>query len=287
MHRLRRECIPLILPLNKILLTVVLATILFSAFTAETEAAMEKYFLYFPESDLILTPDNVRLTYEDVRFEAADGTELHGWYIPGKDKNRAVLFFHGNAGNISHRVDNLLKLNRLGLSVFIFDYRGYGRSQGVPTEQGLYNDARGALKWLENRGQNTANIIYFGRSIGAAVALQLALEKKPSGLILESPFTSVAGMGKKHYPLLYRLLGWLVKDKYDNEIKIPQLQSPLLIIHGSADTIVPVAMGKKLFSLAPEPKDLYLLAGADHNDGDYLNESEYWGAWKAFLTQRQ
>jgi fermentation-respiration switch protein FrsA (DUF1100 family) len=280
-----RKHIPLRLSFRRLFFPVVLAALLFSFITAETEAAMENYFLYFPEPDLSMTPDNIRLPYEDVIFKAADDTELHGWFIPGKNRSPVVLFFHGNAGNISHRIDNLLRLNRLGLSVFIFDYRGYGRSQGEPSEQGIYNDARGALEWLAKRGYNRDDIIYFGRSIGAAVALQLAIEKPPNGLILESPFTSVAGMGKKHYPILYRLLGWLLKDRYDNEEKMSQLKAPLLLIHGTEDSIVPVNMGQTLFSLAAQPKQIYLINGADHNDGFYLDEGEYWGNWKTFLNQ--
>ncbi len=280
-----RKHIPLRLSFRQLFFPVVLVTLLLSLITAEAEAAMENYFLYFPEPDLTMTPDNVRLDYEDVIFKADDDTELHGWFVPGDNTNPVVLFFHGNAGNISHRVDNLLRLNRLGLSVFIFDYRGYGRSQGEPSEPAIYSDARRALAWLANRGYKKESIIYFGRSIGAAVALQLAIEKPPSGLILESPFTSVAGMGKRHYPILYRLLGWLVKDQYDNEEKISRLKTPLLIIHGTADSIVPVAMGQQLYSLAPSPKQIYLIDGADHNDGFYLDEDEYWGTWKTFLNQ--
>lgn len=280
-----RKNVPLQLSSRQLLLPVVLFTLLSSLITAETEASMENYFLYFPDSDLTMTPDNVRLPYENVFFKTADDTELHGWFVPGNDTSPVVLFFHGNAGNISHRVDNLLRLNRLGLSVFIFDYRGYGRSQGEPSEQGIHSDARSALAWLENRGYSPDNIIYFGRSIGAAVALQLAIEQSPAGLVLESPFTSVAGMGKRHYPILYRLLGWLIKDRYDNEEKMPQLKAPLLLIHGTKDSIVPVAMGRKLYSLAKEPKLIYLIEGADHNDGFYLDEDEYWGNWKTFLDQ--
>ena len=280
-----RKHIPLRLSFRQLFFPVVLVTLLLSLITAEAEAAMENYFLYFPEPDLTMTPGNVRLDYEDVIFKADDDTELHGWFVPGDNTNQVVLFFHGNAGNISHRVDNLLRLNRLGLSVFIFDYRGYGRSQGEPSESAIYSDARRALSWLANRGYKQESIIYFGRSIGAAVALQLAIEEPPRGLILESPFTSVAGMGKRHYPILYRLLGWLVKDQYDNEEKISRLKAPLLLIHGTADSIVPVAMGQKLYALAPPPKQIYLIDGADHNDGFYLDEDEYWGTWKTFLNQ--
>lgn len=246
---------------------------------------MESYFLYFPDPDLLMTPTNVGLAYEDVSFQADDGTMLHGWFIPGDNNKPVVLFFHGNAGNISGRVGNLGRLNRLGLSVFIFDYRGYGRSQGKSSENGIYSDGLGALAWLHKKGFTPEQTIYFGRSLGAAAALQLALEQPPAGLIIESPFTSIAGMGKKHNPILYRLFGWLIPAKYDNAEKISRLKSPLLLIHGTADSIVPVEMGKKLFELAPEPKQLHLMEGADHNDGYFLNETAYWKVWKDFLQR--
>ena len=191
---------------------------------------------HLPGRALDATPGAIGLAYEDARIDTADGERLHGWFVPAESARGTLLFFHGNAGNISHRVDNILRLNRLGLSVFIFDYRGYGKSQGEPSESGLYGDASAALAWLGKRGIRQEQIIYFGRSLGAAVAVQLALTKQPAALILESPFTSVAGMGKKHYPLLFRVLGWLIEAKYDNEKKIANITAPLLLIHGTRDS---------------------------------------------------
>ncbi len=267
------------------LLPLFVALVLLLPPGGSAEAMMESHFLYFPDPHLHMTPGNVDLSYEDAVFPAADGTMLHGWYIPGEETAATVLFFHGNAGNIAHRVDNLVQLNRVGLSVFIFDYRGYGRSQGKASERGLYDDGRGALAWLKNRGADQSDIIYFGRSLGAAVAVQMALEAPPKALILESPFTSVAAMGKRHFPILYRLLGWLIAARYDNGEKMPRLKTPLLLIHGTADSIVPASMGKELFALAPEPKQLYLIEGADHNDGHYLHTSHYWQTWRQFLLR--
>jgi len=246
---------------------------------------LENHFLYFPESTIVATPATFQLPFEEAFFPAADGTMLHGWFIPGEPQRPVVLFFHGNAGNISHRVDNLYRLNHAGFSTFIFDYRGYGRSGGQPTEAGLYADARGALAWLRQKLGTSDRILYFGRSLGAAVALQLAIEAPPLALILESPFTSVAAMGKAHYPLLYHLLGWLISAGYANEEKIGHLRAPLLLIHGTADTIVPATMGQRLYELAPPPRQLYLIEGADHNDGHYLDGAGYWKAWEAFLKQ--
>ena len=250
------------------------------------DSTMEQHFLYFPTKTLALTPQAVGLDYEDIFFTAEDGTRLHGWFIPAAEAVPTVLFFHGNAGNIGDRVDNLLALHRFGLSVFIFDYRGYGQSAGVPSENGLYADGRAARNWLrDHKPEAAGNLFYFGRSLGAAAALQLALESPPRGLILESPFTSVAGMGKHHYPILYRLLGWLLNDKYDNNEKIKGLPVPLLLIYGTADTIVPPAMAQELFDLAPQPKQLHLIDGADHNDIFFLGRESYWDAWRQFLQK--
>ena len=273
----------IILPVRQSLFILSVIALLLLPLKDEAQADMESFFLYFPDPHLHMTPGNVGLDFEEVTFPAEDGTLLHGWYVPGGDDKPVVLFFHGNAGNISHRVDNLALINRTGLSVFIFDYRGYGRSQGNTIEKGVYSDARGALSWLTGKGYDQKNIIYFGRSLGAAVALQLALEEPPLALIMESPFTSVAGMGKKHYPLLYRILGWMMPADYNNEKKITGLKSPVLIIHGTEDTIVPASMGEELFQLAPEPKKLHLIDGVDHNDGFYLEERYYWNVWNDFL----
>ncbi len=285
MSNMDRNGLPLLPPLWRCILYLVLIATLLAVGRDRAGANMDNHFLYFPDPELIMTPANIRLPYDNVNFTASDGTQLHGWFVPAGTEGKTVLFFHGNAGNISHRVDNILRLHRLGLAVFIFDYRGYGQSHGETSEPGLYEDARAARSWLVNRGVAAEDIIYFGRSLGAAVALQLALEKKPAGLILESPFTSVAGMGRKHYPILYRLLGWLIQGRYDNEKKIGAITAPLLVIHGTRDSIVPPSMGKKLYSLAPEPKELYLIDGADHNDGFYLNEKEYWQTWSNFLDR--
>ncbi|MBE0595888.1 MAG: alpha/beta fold hydrolase, partial [Desulfuromonadales bacterium] len=148
----------------------------------------EHQFLYFPTRTLVATPAAAGLPYEEVFFAAADGVRLHGWYLPGEPGRPALLFAHGNAGNISHRLENLrLFHQQLGVTVFIFDYRGYGQSEGRATEEGTYADARGALAWLRGRGWEAERLVYFGRSLGAAVALQLALEAPPAGVVLKPP----------------------------------------------------------------------------------------------------
>ncbi|NOY12121.1 MAG: alpha/beta hydrolase [Deltaproteobacteria bacterium] len=246
-------------------------------------AALEHMFLYFPDSEVVMTPATMRLEFEDVFFTAEDGTRLHGWYLPGAAGQPLVLFCHGNAGNISHRVDNLRLLRKLGLAVFIFDYRGYGQSEGKADEQGTYSDMRGALNWLQKKGWPPEKMIYFGRSVGAGVALQLALERPPAGLILESPFTSIKAMGQHHYPLLWLLAGWALEARYDNLAKIAQLKVPLLIFHGEQDDIVPQWMGIELFERAPQPKRFYSIPRAGHNDTYDVGGEGYWQQWRAFL----
>jgi fermentation-respiration switch protein FrsA (DUF1100 family) len=251
---------------------------------AITEGALEQRYIYFPDRQLVATPAAVGLAYEEVRFAAADGTALHGWFLPGDAGRPLVVFCHGNAGNISHRLESLDLLHGLGLSVFIFDYRGYGQSAGTPSEEGTYADARGALAWLQQRGWTPSRLLYFGESLGAAVALQLAVEQPPAGLVLEAPFTSIAAMGRHHYFLLHFLLGWLLDARYDNLDKIDRVRSPLLIIQGEADSIVPPAMARRLYEAANEPKTLRLIPGADHNDLLFTGGSAYREAWREFLT---
>ena len=194
-----------------------------------------------------------------------------------------MVFCHGNAGNISHRVDNLRLLREQGLAVFIFDYRGYGQSDGKASEKGTYSDMRGALNWLNEKGWTTDRMIYFGRSVGAGIALQLAIEEPPAGLILESPFTSIRAMGQHHYPLLWLLAGWALEARYDNMAKIGQLKTALLIFHGDRDDIIPQQMGRELFEQAPQPKRFYSIPRAGHNDTYDVGGEQYWQQWKNFV----
>lgn len=260
-----------------------LAAGIFLLMTQPVSSALEHHFLYFPTPNLVATPQEYGLDYEEVRFEATDGTLLNGWLIPGRPEFPLVLFCMGNAGNMSYRLDNLQFLRKLGASVFIFDYRGYGQSRGKASEAGLYSDAEGALEFLRQRGWQTDRMIFFGRSLGAAVALQTALQHPPASLVLESPFTSMQAMGRTHYPLLYLLLGWVIEAKYDNLAKINRLESPLLIFHGEQDSICPPAMARTLYERAPEPKELVWLSGANHNETFALGGQPYRGKWKHLL----
>jgi uncharacterized protein len=263
-----------------------LALLFVLSIATPVEAALEHTFIYFPTAQMVWTPAERGLEYQDVWLDTEDGVRIHAWFVPGRaDVDLpALVFFHGNAGNISHRVFNLELLHQhIGLPVLIVSYRGYGLSEGRASEKGFYHDARAAHKWLANNGYPEGRQVYFGRSIGAAVALQLALEHPPAGLILESPFTSITAMGRHHYKILYPLLGWLVDARFDNLKKIPELRSSLMIIHGRRDNIVPPAMGEKLYARAPDPKKLVWLERAGHNDTLDADPQLYWRAWKEFM----
>jgi len=268
---------------RRIISWLALAAILLTVMRAN--AALEHHFLYFPDPQLVATPALFDLPFEAVEFPATDGTRLEGWLIPGRPGYPLVLFCMGNAGNMSHRLDNLLQLHRLGVSVFIFDYRGYGQSAGRASEEGTYADIRGALAWLQQRGWQPGQMIYFGRSLGAAIALQAALEQPPAGVVLESAFTSIGAMGRTHYSLLYLLLGWLVDPDYDNLAKIAGLRAPLLMFHGRRDSICPPRMAEALFAQAPEPKQLAWIDNADHNDTVERGGDRYWQTWQDFLAR--
>lgn len=242
--------------------------------------AMERALIYVPVRELAGTPADLALAYRDIWFQTEDQVRLHGWFVPGRAP-LTLLWCHGNAGNISHRLHNIKEIhNRLGIGVFIFDYRGYGRSGGIPTEDGLYRDARAARDTLVSElGISQDRIVYFGRSLGAAVALDLALSHPPPALILESPFLSVSAMANRTLPGS----GFLFKTSFDSLARIGRLRSRLLILHGDADEVAPHAHGRRLYETAPEPKAFYTIARAHHNDTYVVGGHEYWRAWREFL----
>jgi fermentation-respiration switch protein FrsA (DUF1100 family) len=242
--------------------------------------SIERTLVYFPTRELIGTPAALGLDYREVWFEAEDGVRLHGWHVPGR-LPFVLLWCHGNAGNISHRLDNIRRIHdRLGLGVFIFDYRGYGRSGGHPTEAGLYRDGRAAREALIREGVAGERIVYFGRSLGAAVALDLALAAAPPALVLETPFLSVQAMANRVLPGS----GLLFRTRYDSLERIARVRTRLLILHGDADEVVPFEQGRRLFEAAPEPKAFYVIRGARHNDTYVAGGDGYWDAWERFLA---
>ena len=205
------------------------------------------------------------LEFEDAWFQADDGCSLHGWYVPHDSPKAVVLLAHGNAGNLSNRAAMLRELHGLGVSVLIFDYRGYGRSQGTPSEQGILADARAARQWLAGRsGVSEQQIVLLGRSLGGAVAVDLAAKDGARGLVLESTFSSLPDVAAYHYPMFPVRL--IMRTRLDSLAKIGNYQGPLLQSHGTQDRIVPYRFGRRLFEAANEPKQLVTLEGGGHND---------------------
>jgi hypothetical protein len=225
----------------------------------------EESLLFFPTR----YPDGIwhplGLEFEDAWITTADGVRIHGWYIPCENPRVVALFAHGNGGNLSHREDYYRELHRLGVAVLAFDYRGYGRSEGSPTEAGILADGRAARAWLAKRaGVPESQIVLMGESLGGAVAVHLASEASARALILENTFSSAPDVGAFHYPWLPIKL--LMRTKLDSASLISKYHGPLLQTHGDADTIVPISLGRKLFDAANEPKQFVLIAGGDHND---------------------
>ena len=231
--------------------------------------------IYYPETgrSIIAAPDDVGLAYEPVEISTADGETLHAWFVPTPAANGTVLFFHGNAGNISHRMEYLLMFHRLGYNTFIFDYRGYGQSSGSPSESGTYLDAQSAWRYLtETKGIPPARIVLFGESLGGAVAAWLAMNEKPGMLVLASVFTSVPDMAAKIYPFLpVRLLS---RFDYNTIEYLKSVTCPIFIAHSPEDEIVPFVHGRALYQVAPEPKQFLELQGG-HNSG-FIFMQEGW-----------
>ncbi len=227
--------------------------------------ALLNSFLYFPVREIARWPGDAGLDARDVRIDTEDGERLHGWLVSARGPLRGhLLLCHGNAGNVGDRVEHARLLSRAGFSVLLFDYRGYGCSTGRPSEEGTYRDARAAREALEREADlDQAGPVYLGESLGGAVALALALEAPPRGLVLQSTFTSVRDMAREHYP--YLPSGFL-PDAYPSLSRIERLRSPVLVMHGEDDEIVPASHGRALFEAAPEPKALRLFPGLGHND---------------------
>lgn len=243
---------------------------------------LEKRLIYFPMRTHEVTPPQLGLAYEELELRADDGVRLHGWYLPVKGSRWSVLLCHGNGGNVSHRLDRVLLMqSRLKVDTLLFDYRGYGASQGSPDEQGTYRDARAAYRWLIARGVAPGRVVLFGESLGAAVALQLALEVDARALVLESAFASVPEMARAVYPFLP--LWPFVRTQYDNAAKVAGLRIPLLVLHGDRDEIVPFAQGRRVFDNAPQPKHFFAIPGASHNDTYAVGGEAYWSALRDFL----
>jgi len=255
--------------------------------------AFQDQLLFQPSPRLIATPDAAGMAYETVQLTTDDGETLHGWWIPAADVSRetppdepathTLLFFHGNAGNISGRLESVQQFHRLGLNVLIVDYRGYGQSTGTPSEQGLYKDAQVCWHHLtETRGIAPEDIVIFGRSMGGGPATWLATQHTPGALILESVFTNVPDVGAHHYPFLP--VRALATNQFDNEARVSQIEAPTLHIHSRDDRVVPFELGRAVYEAAAEPKQFLEIEGG-HNDGFLVSEEPYLETIDAFLAK--
>ncbi|MCE8021557.1 alpha/beta hydrolase [Halomonas sp. MCCC 1A11036] len=244
--------------------------------------------LYLPHMgrEHIATPADLGLAWQQVDLATEDGLTLDAWWIPVENARGSLLFLHGNAGNISHRLDSIRQFHRLGLSVLILDYRGYGRSEGRPSEAGTAQDARAGWRWLIEQEVPADRIVLFGRSLGAAVAAELAAalpsREQPAAIILESPFRSVPALGQRLYPFLP--VRWLATLDYPTERYVRQIEAPLLIIHSRDDEIIPYGEGEAVFAAANEPKAMLTIRGG-HNTGFVESEPEYSASIDDFLSR--
>lgn len=240
--------------------------------------------IFLPTAPMMATPASIGLPYEQVHFTAADGVKLAGWFVPAADKAKfTILFFHGNAGNISHRLDTIKLYHRLGFNVFIIDYRGYGQSEGRPSEAGSYLDAEAAWHYLvEDRQVRPEQIIIVGRSLGGGVAAWLAQHYPAGALVLESTFTSIPDMAAYQYP--YLPVRPLARVRYNTLARVSTLALPLLIVHSPHDEVIPYNHGRQLFEAAPEPKQ-FLETQGGHNDGFLISQEIYAMELKGFIEK--
>jgi fermentation-respiration switch protein FrsA (DUF1100 family) len=251
--------------------------------------AFQDRLLFQPSSAILATPDRAGMDYESVRVGTEDGEELHGWWIPARGGEEAargtLLFFHGNAGNISGRLESVQQFHHLGLNVFIFDYRGYGESSGSPGEDGLYRDADAAWQYLVGtRGLSPSDVVLFARSMGGGPATWLATRTDPRAVILESVFTSVPDIAAHHYPFLPARA--LARIQFDNLDRVGDLGAPLLVIHSRGDRVVPFEHGRRLYEAASEPKQFLEIEGG-HNDGFLVSSDRYLRAIDGFLGEAE
>ena len=245
-------------------------------------ALQERRLIFFPSRTLAAVPADFGLRAEELSITAADGVTLHGWWIEGPG-DRVLIWYHGNAGNIGHRLHNARWfVDRLGVDVVLVDYRGYGRSAGTPDEEGLYLDGLAIYGAVAARALRAEDIVLFGRSLGGAVAIETALRRPAGALVLESVFRSVPALAREHYWFVPSVV---VRTQMDNLSKMARVRTPTLVLHGDRDSIVPLSHGRRLFEAAGAAARLHVIDGAGHNDTYLVGGAPYAGAWAAFLRE--
>lgn len=268
-----------------ILFYLVLAVVLVYVTWGLVLLFMQSRLLYRPLREVVFAPADRNLPHEDVVFHSRDGVKLTGWYIPAPNARFTLLFCHGNGGNVMHVLDSVELFRNMGLNCLVFDYRGYGNSDGSPTEAGTYLDARAAFEWLTQVKQvPEERIIVCGRSLGGSIAAHLARELRPAALVLESAFTSYPDIGARMYP--YMPVRLFARFRYDTLAYVRQVRCPVMVVHSRDDGLIPFDFGVQLFEAANEPKSFVEITGS-HNDGFLLASDRYkeaWTQWLDFLT---
>jgi uncharacterized protein len=243
---------------------------------------MESRLLFFPTKSLDATPSDFGLESDDLRLTTSDGVALRGWWIRAGGR-RIVLLFHGNAGNVSHRLERAkLFAERLGTDLFLVDWRGYGLSAGKPSESGLYRDGLAIYDAARERGFSPEQIVLLGESLGCPVALEVALQRPVSRVALETPFLSVPALARRHYPFVP---SFLVRSRFDAESRVRRVTAPKLIVAAERDEIAPPSHARRLYEVAAEPKELYVVPGAGHNDAYSTGGGPYLLLWRRFLAR--
>ena len=244
-------------------LTVILAVFLIIYFFIITLTYIFQRNLLYHPTENNYSGDPLLVPIKKIKIKTKDNIELVSWYHKKENqKFKTILFLHGNAGSLENRIHKINHLNNIKINFLIFAWRGFSGNNGKPTEKGLYEDAKSAIKWLKNNGTDDKDIILYGESLGTAIAVEIAQNKNFAGIILESPFTSMVDAGKEKYPFLP--VRFLLKDKYESNLKIKNINIPILVMHGKVDNIVPFYMGKKMYELANEPKYFYFSDYDDH-----------------------
>lgn len=244
-------------------------------------ALFQSCLIYRPSGPYVVTPADVGLRYEEVTLLTDDGVRLGAWYVPHARAKGTVLFCHGNAGNISHRVAAIKGLHDFALNVLIFDYRGFGRSEGRPSEAGIYRDAETAWRFLvERRGEPPQRIVVFGRSLGGAVAIELASHHHPAALVVHSTFTRLADVAARLYWFLP--VRWILRPEYASIDKIARVACPKLFVHGADDELIPIELGRRLFAAAGEPRE-FIEIPSGHNTSGFTAAAKYTEKLRAFL----